>query len=155
MSYEKVKEYFKSVRLEDRLKIRDNIDTVEHAAQVIGCEEERIAKTISFLLKDEPIVIVMAGDTKVNNASYKAKFHQKAKMVPYQDVEEIIGHMPGGVCPFALNNNVKVYLDVSLKRFETVHAVGGSANSTIELSNEELEKYTNYVEWIDVCKGWK
>lgn len=155
MSYEKVKEYLKSVGLEDRLIIRDNIDTVEHAAQTIGCEKERIAKTMSFLVKNEPIVIVMAGDAKVDNASYKAKFHQKAKMISYQDVEEIVGHMPGGVCPFALNDHVKVYLDISLKRFETVHAAGGSANSTVELSNEELEKYTNYVEWIDVCKGWK
>lgn len=155
MSYENVKAYLKEIGLEERLVIRDNIDTVEHAAQVIGCEEERIAKTMSFLVKDEPIVIVMAGDAKVNNALYKAQFHQKAKMVPYQDVEEIIGHMPGGVCPFALKDNVKVYLDVSLKRFQTVHAAGGSANSTIELSNEELEKYTHYVAWVDVCKGWK
>ena len=155
MSYENVKKYFENLGLSKRIITRDNIDTVTHAAKVIGCKEARIAKTMSFIVKDEPLVIVMSGDAKIDNAKYKAYFHQKAKMIAYEDVETIIGHPPGGVCPFALNPNINVYLDISLKRFETSHAAAGSANSTIELSPEELEKYTNAKDWIDVCKWWK
>lgn len=155
MSYEKVKEYFKQNGLEDRLTVREQIgDTVEHAAQAIGCEPARIAKTMSFFVSGEPVLVVMAGDAKVDNRKYKDCFHQKAIMIPGNQVEEIIGHQPGAVCPFAIREGVKVYLDISLKRFDIVHTAGGSLNSTIKLSVEELEKFAMPEKWIDICKGW-
>lgn len=155
MSYEKVKEYFDNVGLADRVVIREHIgDTVEHAAQAIGCEPAHIAKTMSFIQNGEPALIVMAGDAKVNNTKYKAGFHQKAIMIPGDQVETLIGHIPGAVCPFAINEGVKVYLDVSLKRFEIIYTAGGSLNSTIKLTLEELEKHSAPANWVDVCKGW-
>lgn len=155
MSYEKVKEYFDSVGLADRVVVREHIgDTVEHAAQAIGCEPAHIAKTMSFIQNGEPALVVMAGDAKVNNTKYKACFHQKAVMIPGDEVETLIGHIPGAVCPFAINKNVKVYLDVSLKRFKIIYTAGGSLNSTIKLALEELEKYSAPAIWVDVCKGW-
>lgn len=155
MSYENVKKYFDEVGLGERVVVREHIgDTVEHAAQAIGCEPARIAKTMSFLVNEKPILIVMAGDAKVNNPKYKAYFHQKAIMIPGSQVEEMVGHLPGAVCPFALKEGVKVYLDVSLKRFDILYTAGGSLNSTIKLSLEELVQHAKPVEWIDVCKGW-
>ena len=119
-------------------------------------EGARIAKSLSFKVGDEPIIIVVAGDTKVDNSRYKAQFHTKAKMLTHEEAHELIGHDVGGVCSFALPENVKVYLDVSLKRFATVFPAAGSDNSAIELTCEELEKYSsNFVEWVDVCKGWR
>ncbi|MEA4848509.1 MAG: YbaK/EbsC family protein [Clostridiaceae bacterium] len=155
MSYEKVKEYFNSIGLEDRVVVREHIgDTVENAAAAIGCEPARIAKTMSFMQNGKPALVVMAGDAKVNNTKYKACFQQKAVMIPGDQVEALIGHMPGAVCPFAINESVHVYLDVSLKRFDIVYTAGGSLNTTIELSLEELEKHSGHSGWIDVCKGW-
>ena len=153
MSIEKVKEYFKSVGIESRIKEFDvSIATVELAAQALGCAPERIAKTLSFKLKDDCILIVTAGDVKIDNSKYKAQFGVKAIMLKFDEVAELIGHNVGGVCPFAVNDGVKVYLDESLKRFETVFPACGSSNSAIELTIAELEKYSGFIAWVDVCK---
>jgi prolyl-tRNA editing enzyme YbaK/EbsC (Cys-tRNA(Pro) deacylase) len=128
---------------------------VELAAQALGCEPGRIAKTLSFLVNDHAILIVTAGDAKIDNAKYKAHFGAKAKMLTPSEVETLIGHAVGGVCPFGINEGVAVYLDESLKRFSTVFPACGSSNSAIELSIAELEKYSNSIAWIDVCKNWQ
>ncbi len=155
MSVEKVKAYFRKYNMEDRvLEFDVSSATVELAAQALHCEPCRIAKTLSFMVHDQPILIVAAGDAKIDNGKYKGKFSTKAKMLPPQDVENLIGHGIGGVCPFAVNDSVKVYLDESLKRFQTVFPACGSSNSAIELTIDELEKYSQYTEWVDVCKGW-
>jgi prolyl-tRNA editing enzyme YbaK/EbsC (Cys-tRNA(Pro) deacylase) len=155
MSYKKIKEYFDSIGMEGRTVVHTTpTDTVEHAAQVLGCEEARIEKTMSFMVGDQPIVIAMAGDAKIDNRKYKDTFKKKCQMVKWEDVEKITGHEPGGVCPFALNEGVKVYLDVSLKGFKIVHAAAGDSYSTISLTVDELEKCTKSEGWVDVCKGW-
>ena len=155
MAIEKVREYFKSFGIEDRiLEFEVSSATVELAAAVLGCEGKRIAKTLSFSVNGEPILIVAAGDAKIANPKYKAQFGTKAAMLSYEDAEKLIGHAVGGVCPFAVNEGVLVYLDESLKRFETVFPACGSSNSAIELSIPELEKYSGFKEWIDVCKDW-
>ncbi len=152
MSYEKVQEFFNGVGLGDRVTVHETpCDTVEHAANNIGCEQAQIAKTMSFLLDEAPIVVVCTGDSRVQNAKYKEVFGKKAKMVPWDSVNEIIGHVPGGVCPFALNDGVKVYLDVSLKRFEVVHVAAGACDATVSLTVDELEKCTGFPEWVEVC----
>lgn len=156
MSIEKGRAYFRKFGMEDRvLEFEVSSATVELAAIAVGVEGKRIAKTMSFLVGEQPILIVAAGDARVANAKYKAQFHIKAKMIPADMVEELIGHDIGGVCPFGINENVEVYLDESLKRFETVFPAAGSCNSAIELTIEELEKYSNFKEWIDVCKDWE
>ncbi|MCM1568569.1 MAG: YbaK/EbsC family protein [Roseburia sp.] len=156
MAIDKVKEYFKRYGMEERvLEFEVSSATVELAAQAVHCEPCRIAKTLSFLVDETPILIVVAGDAKIDNTKYKARFHTKAKMLAFEEVEGLIGHAVGGVCPFAVNENVRVYLDASLKRFETVYPAAGSANSAIELTLSELEKYSGFVEWVDVCKGWE
>lgn len=156
MSYEKVKEYFDQHGLGDRLTVQDQIsDTVQHAAEAIGCEPERIAKTLSFKLKDSPILIVTAGDARVNSSKFKTMFHQKPVMIPGDEVEEAIGHAPGGVCPFAVKDNVNIYLDISLKRFTDVHAAAGSLQATVHLTLDELEKHSHMKDWVDVCKNWQ
>lgn len=127
--------------------------TVELAAEAVGCEPARIAKTLSFKVGDTPILIVAAGDAKIDNPKYKAQFHTKAKMLTREEVEEKIGHAVGGVCPFAVNEGVEIYLDKSLKRFETVYPAAGSSNSAIQMTMEELEKYSGSSRWIDVCKA--
>ncbi|KYZ75135.1 EbsC protein [Anaerosporomusa subterranea] len=155
MSLVKVKEYFDGVDLGERVVEREQIGaTVEQAAMSIGCAPERIAKTMSVFLDEQPTLIVMAGDAKIDNTKYKACFHQKAKMIPGELVETYIGHFPGAVCPFAINEGVRVYLDVSLKRFDIIYTAGGSLNSTIKLTLEELETHSTPAGWIDVCKGW-
>ncbi|MCD8015325.1 MAG: YbaK/EbsC family protein [Lachnospiraceae bacterium] len=155
MSYEAVKKFFEEKNLGDRVVVRDHIgDTVEHAAEAIGCKPEHIVKTMSFLQDGKAVLICMAGDAKVDNPKYKAMFHQKAVMIPGEQVERLTGHVPGAVCPFAIPADVDVYLDVSLKRFEVIYTAGGSLNSTVKLSLPELEKYANPVSWVDVCKGW-
>jgi len=155
MSLEKVKHYFETAGLEGRVhELSQTTATVEDAARAIGCKPEHIAKTMSFLLDDEPILIVTAGDAKIDNKKYKCHFHKKAKMIAGELVEQYIGHAPGGVCPFAVNPNVKVYLDISLKRFQTVYPAGGSGNSAVELSIEELVAYSNSSGWVDVCNNW-
>ena len=156
MAIEKVKEYFKPLHMEDHILEFDvSSATVELAAEALHCEGKRIAKTMSFLVGEQPILIVTAGDTKIDNAKYKHFFGAKAKMIPGEEVETIIGHAIGGVCPFAVNDNVKIYLDESLHRFETVFPAAGSPNSAIELTIPELEKYSNFLQWVDVCKGWQ
>lgn len=156
MSVEKAKKHLESVGLEGRLTIHSvECDTVEHAAETIGCEPAHIAKTMSFLVDEQPIVIVCAGDAKIKNGKYKAYFGKKAKMVPFESVEAIIGHEPGGVCPFGLCEGVKVYLDVSLKRFEVVHAAGGAKAATVRLSPDELAAAVVSEDWVDLCDGWQ
>lgn len=156
MAIEKVRAYFEKFGMADRILEFDvSSATVELAAMALNCEPCRIAKSLSFMLEDKPILVVTAGDAKVDNAKYKAKFGKKAKMLTADEVEELIGHAIGGVCPFALNDGVTVYLDVSLKRFETVFPACGSSNSAIELTMEQMEKYSGYTEWVDVCKAWE
>ncbi len=153
MAIEKVKEYFKQYNMEDKiLEFPVSSATVELAAQALNCEPCRIAKTLSFIVNDSPILIVAAGDAKIDNKKYKVFFGAKAKMLTPDEVIEKIGHAIGGVCPFAVNNGVKIYLDKSIKRFTTVFPACGSSNSAIEMTPEELEKYSNFIEWIDVCK---
>lgn len=153
MAIEQVKEYFKKYKIESRIiELPTSSATVKEAAESLGTEEALIAKTLSFIVEDKPILIVAAGDAKIDNSKYKGQFHTKAKMIPFEDVNNLIGHNPGGVCPFAIKENVTVYLDESLKRFEHVYPACGSSNSAIKLTIEELEKYSNYTSWIDVCK---
>ena len=153
MAIEKVKEYFRTLGMEDRVMEFDvSSATVELAAQALGCEGKRIAKTLSFMLADGPILIVAAGDAKVDNHKYKERFGAKAKMLQFDEVEPLIGHGVGGVCPFAVNDGVTGYLDASLKRFTTVFPACGSANSAIELTIPELDKYSGMTGWVDVCK---
>ena len=155
MSIEKVRDYFRKMGIEHRVQEFDvSSATVELAAKALSCEPCRIAKTLSFMVHDDPILIVAAGDAKIDNAKYKKQFGAKAKMLTPDEAADLIGHAVGGVCPFAVNEGVKVYLDVSLKRFETVFPACGSSNSAIELTIEELEKYSLYTEWVDVCKGY-
>ena len=156
MSIEKVKAFFKGYNMEDRiLEFPVSSATVELAAAALNCEPKRIAKTLSFLVGDHAILIVAAGDAKIDNPKYKARFGAKAKMLTTDQVTELIGHAVGGVSPFAVGDGVGVYLDESLKRFQTVFPAAGSSNSAIELTMEELEKYSGYTAWVDVCKGWQ
>ncbi|MCI6567907.1 MAG: YbaK/EbsC family protein [Dysosmobacter sp.] len=157
MSIEKVRAYFRPLGLEERIREFDvSSATVELAAQAVGVEAARIAKTLSFKVDDRPILIVAAGDAKVDNGKYKAQFHTKAKMLTHEEAHTLIGHDVGGVCPFALPENVAVYLDVSMKRFDTIFPAAGSSNSAVEMSCQELEQYSsNFAEWVDVCKGWE
>ncbi len=153
MSIEKVKAYFAALGMEDRvLEFPVSSATVELAAAALGCEPCRIAKTLSFSVGGAPILIVTAGDVKINNSAYKARFGAKAKMLTPDEAVALIGHAVGGVCPFAVNEGVTVYLDESLRRFETVFPACGSGNSAIELTIPELEKYSGYADWVDVCK---
>lgn len=153
MSIEKVREYFKTLNIDGRILEFDvSSATVELAAKVLNCEGARIAKSISFMKNDEPILVVTAGDMKIDNAKYKKKFGVKAKMLTPDEAAKLIGHAVGGVCPFAVNDGVKVYLDESLKRFDTVFPACGSSNSAIEVTVAELEKLSKYDEWVDVCK---
>ena len=154
MSIEKVKEYFSQFGIENKIiELSQSSATVELAAIALGCEGQRIAKTLSFLVEENPILVVAAGDAKIDNKKYRTFFNAKAKMISFEEVEQYIGHGVGGVCPFAINENVKVYLDDSLKRFNTIFPACGSSNSAIELTNEELEKYSsNFVCWVDFCK---
>ncbi len=154
MSIEKVREYFKGYGIEDKvMEFAVSSATVELAAQALNTDGCRIAKTLSFSVNDSPILIVTAGDAKIDNKKYKAFFGAKAKMLSFDEVEDKIGHAVGGVCPFGINDGVKVYLDDSIKRFDTVFPACGSSNSAIELTPEELEKYScSFIEWVDVCK---
>ncbi len=153
MSVEKVKEYFKLRGLEKPiLEFNESSATVELAAHALGCAPERIAKTLSFKVKDRCLLIVTAGDVKIDNSKYKAKFGAKANMLKVDEVYELIGYNVGGVCPFGVNEGVEVYLDESVKRFETVFPACGSGNSAVELTIPELEKYSDFIEWVDVCK---
>ncbi len=153
MSIEKVRDFFKSHGIEDRIPEFDRSSaTVELAAAALGCDGARIANTLSFSLDGAPILIVTAGDAKIDNSKYKRTFGTKAKMLSFDDVEVLIGHAVGGVCPFATNPGVKVYLDSSLKRFDTVFPAAGSASSAVELTIFELEKFSEFDSWVDVTK---
>lgn len=156
MAIEKVKAYFKQYGMEERVREFDvSSATVELAAAALHCEPQRIAKTLSFMVGDQVVLVVAAGDAKIDNHKYKEQFSTKAKMLSPEEVETLVGHAVGGVCPFAVNEGVDVYLDVSLKRFETVFPACGSSNSAIELTIAELEKYSGFAGWIDVCKGYE
>ena len=156
MSIENVKAYFRRLGIEERVQeFSVSSATVDLAAQALNCQPCRIAKTLSFLVDGHPILIVAAGDAKVDNPKYKAQFGAKAKMLTPQEAEELVGHAVGGVCPFAVNDGVTVYLDQSLRRFETVFPACGSGNSAIDLSIPELERYSGFSAWVDVCKGWQ
>ena len=153
MSIEKVRSYFQTLGIADRIQEFDiSSATVDLAAQALGVAGARIAKTLSFQLPEGCILIVTAGDAKIDNKKYKAKFGTKAKMLAHDDVPECIGHAVGGVCPFAVKEGVRVYLDGSLKRFGTVFPACGSSSSAIELTIPELEEYSKFDEWVDVCK---
>ncbi|WP_087064176.1 YbaK/EbsC family protein [Intestinibacillus massiliensis] len=155
MSYQQVKAYLNDMGLADHITEHNQTgDTVEHAAETIGCTPAEIAKALSFLVDGKPVMVVMAGDTKVNSSKFKSFFHQKPSMIPYEQVEELIGHAPGGVCPFAVNEGVPVYLDASLKRFAVIYTAAGTDMATIRLTMPELETYSHSVGWVDVCKGW-
>ena len=156
MSIEKVRAYFKTLGMEE--KIREfpvSSATVELAAQALGVEGARIAKTLSFKLDERTILVVAAGDAKVDNTKYKAAFGGKAKMLTPEEAVERVGHAVGGVCPFAVNEGVEIYLDESLRRFDTVFPAAGSSNSAIELTCDELSRYAKSDKWVDVCKGWR
>lgn len=154
MSINRVREFMRERGMEDRvLEFDVSSATVELAAQAVGCEPARIAKTMSFLTGDGPVLVVTAGDMKIDNPKFKAQFHTKAKMIPPEQVEELIGHGVGGACPFAVTDGTSVYLDESLKRFDTVYPAAGSANSAVRLSPEELVSLSGSRGWVDVCKS--
>ena len=156
MAIEAVKEYFSQFGIADRVQEFDvSSATVDLAAQAVGCEPNRIAKTLSFMVGGKPILIVTAGDARIDNPRYKAQFGTKAKMLSPDEAETLVGHAVGGICPFGIKDGVTVYLDDSLKRFSTVFPACGSSNSAIELTIPELEKYSGYDSWIDVCKNWR
>ena len=153
MSIENVKEYLKQFDADKRvLEFEVSSATVAMAAEAVGCEEARIAKTLSFVVEGACVLIVCAGDVKIDNGKFKAQFHTKAKMPAFDEVEALCGHAVGGVCPFAVKDGVVVYLDESLRRFETVYPACGSSNSAIELTIPELEQFAKTDKWIDVCK---
>ena len=153
MSIENGRAHFRRFGMEDRvIEFTVSSATVELAAQAVGVIPARIAKTLSFLVEDVCVLIVTAGDAKIDNAKYKAMFHTKAKMIPGDIVEELIGHAPGGVCPFVINDGIEVYLDESLKRFDIVYPAAGSGNSAVRLTLPELEHFSGSTKWIDVCK---
>ncbi|MBR5338101.1 MAG: YbaK/EbsC family protein [Lachnospiraceae bacterium] len=156
MINEKVYNHLKEKGFGDRISEHsDTIDTVKHAAQQIGCSEAEIAKTLSFIVEDKPVIVVMAGDGRVNSSKFKAQFHTKPGMVPRDRVEELIGFLPGGVCPFGVDKSISIWLDISMKRFEYVHPAAGNEYSSVKLTPEELESVSEAVGWCDVCKGWE
>ena len=153
MSLNKAKEYLKKYHLEDRILVFDESSaTVKEAAERLNCQENEIAKTLAFFVQDKPIVILMAGDAKCKNGLFKQIFHEKAKIIPFEKVEEIIGHPPGGVCPFGINENVTVYFDESLKEHQTIYPACGSSNSAVKLTIEELEQTISNHIWINISK---
>lgn len=153
MSLKRAKEYLERFGVSGRVMEFDSSSaTVELAAQAVGCEPARIAKTLSFHLKDGCMLIVAAGDARIDNRKFKEQFHEKARMLSPQEVEEMVGHAVGGVCPFGIAEGVQVFLDASLKRFETVYPACGSSNSAIELTLPELEKFSGCEGYVDVCK---
>lgn len=155
MSYDRAKAHLEQFGLAGRIKLFDvSSATVELAAQAVGCEPAHIAKTLSFLLPDGPVLIIAAGDARIDNSKYKARFHTKAKMIPFEQVEPLIGHAVGGVCPFGINEGIPVWLDESLRRFDIVYPAAGTDNSAVELTIPELERASLAQGWVDVCKDW-
>ena len=156
MAIEQVRAFFEPYNMTSRIQeFEVSSATVELAAAALQCEPRRIAKSLSFLVDGHPILVVTAGDAKVDNPKYKAKFGTKAKMLSPDQAESLIGHGVGGICPFGVKEGVSIYLDESLKRFQTVFPACGSSNSAIELTIAELEQYSSYAEWLDVCKEWQ
>lgn len=153
MSAENVREYLRNKGFEDKIVIhKETIDTVEHAAQQVGCSEGEIAKTLSFIVEEKPVLVVMSGDMRISNPKFKSQFHTKPSMIPYDSVCELIGHEPGGVCPFAVKDGVTIWLDVSMKRFDIVHPAAGSEFTSVTLTLSELENACDAAGWCDVCK---
>lgn len=153
MSLVKAKEYLKKFDLDKNIiEFSESTATVREAAEAFQCEDAQIAKTMAFLVNDEPILIVASGDKKIDNQKFKQTFHTKAKMIPFDELDSLVGHAAGGVCPFGIHDGVKVYLDVSLKEFDTVYPACGTSNSAVKLTLEELEKASDYLEYVDVCK---
>ena len=153
MSIEKAKEHLKKYKLDQNImEFTTSSATVQEAAIALNCTEGEIAKTLSFLVEEKPILIVVSGDAKIDNSKYKAEFHKKAKMIPHENVEKIIGHQVGGVCPFGINEGVEVYLDKSLQKYKTVYPASGSDSSAVKLTIQVLEQASNYQKWIDVCR---
>ena len=153
MSFIKAKEHLKKYGYENKImEFEVSSATVKEAALALNCDEDEIAKTLSFIVNDKPILIVVSGSSKTDNSKYKQEFKTKAKMIPFDEVEEKIGHRPGGVCPFGMNNEIDVYLDVSLKEHEIVYPACGSSNSAVKLTIDELEKSSMFKKWIDVSK---
>ena len=156
MSIEKVRAYFQRLGVADRIReFEVSSATVELAAVAVGVEGARIAKSLSFKVEDKPIIVVVAGDAKIDNSKYKAMFHTKAKMLTPEQAQEMTGHAVGGVCPFGNPEGVRTYLDISLQRFDTVFPAAGSGNSAIQLTCDELAESSRSLGWIDVCKGWQ
>ena len=152
----KVKKFLDNNGLGDRLtEHSETIDTVEHAAQQIGCTEPEIAKTLSFIVDDKPVIVVMAGDGKVNSSKFKSVFQTKPHMIPREQVADITGFQPGGVCPFAVPKDIPIWLDVSMKRFEYVHPAAGNDFTSVKLTPDELMEASGATGWCDVCKGWE
>lgn len=151
--FERAKKHLKEYNLDDRIiEFPISTATVLEASNALKCTEGEIAKSLAFLVEDNPILIIAAGDKKIDNTKYKQTFHVKAKMIPFDQVEELIGHAAGGVCPFGINDNINVYLDESLKQYSIVYPACGTPNSAVKLSILELEKASNSVSWVDVCK---
>lgn len=156
MAIENVRQYFQQWQIDHRIREFDvSSATVELAAKALDCEPKRIAKTLSFMVGDKAVLIVAAGDARIDNAKYKARFAAKAKMLSPEEAVHLVGHAVGGLCPFAIKDGVEVFLDASLKRFDTVFPACGSSNSAIELKLHELEAYSRCSGWIDVCKDWQ
>ncbi len=153
MALKNAKEYLKKFDLDKNIiEFKESTATVQEAAAALNCTEAQIAKTMAFLVNDEAILIVVSGDKKIDNSKFKQTFHVKAKMIPFEELEMLVGHAAGGVCPFGINDGVKVYLDVSLKKFDTVYPACGTSNSAVKLTTNELEKASNYIEYVNVCK---
>ena len=151
--FEKAQKHLEKYELDNRIiEFSTSTATVALAAAALGITEGEIAKTMAFMVGNEAILVVVAGDKRIDNAKYKAKFHVKAKMISYDEVEKIVGHAGGGVCPFGINDNIKVYLDESLKVYEYVYPACGNAASAVKLLISELEVASNYIEWVDICK---
>ena len=156
MSMERARQALAAFGADGRIRTFDvSSATVALAAQALGCEEARIAKTLSFRLGERVLLIVAAGDAKVSNPKYKARFGGKAVMLSHDEAEPLVGHAVGGVCPFGVNDGVEIYLDVSLRRFDTVFPAAGTANSAVEMTPDELERFTGHPQWVDVCKDWE
>lgn len=151
--FEKAKKHLEQYNLDNRvIEFPVSTATVYEAALALNCTEGEIAKSLGFLINDKPILVIAAGDKKIDNSKYKTIFNVKAKMIPFDEVGNIVGHSAGGVCPFGINDGVNVYLDESLKKYEYVYPACGSHNSAVKLTISELELTSNYISWVDVCK---
>ncbi len=153
MSFLKAKQHLEKYNLESRIiEFEESTATVVLAAKALGVTEGEIAKSMSFIINDQPILVIVAGDKKIDNHKFKEEFKVKAKMISFDDVEVLIGHKAGGVCPFGINDDVVVYLDESLKKYEYVYPACGTSNTAVKLLINELEITSAFIKWVDVCK---